>query len=483
LRSRSSRGALVLWLLGACTPKHAPSPTVAEPSGRATTSASAAPFGTAPVAPLGAERAARCADEPSNTLAADAVTAFAERFRQTQKAGDFAGYASLYGEHFSGLLWDGVSFSRLDRDHWLRAHRGLLALGSELAGARVQVAVGGGGAQIHFRASPSDPRSLPELFVVATSSGLQIVREAPARPEPSQLTEQPGVWLADERFATLSTRPEVSWLEGAATFDGNATALSNVAVARLPKALRGWLGRPVRVVGAAGTVCETRLQRFAIRSQITPELATAERWDGCGDAPISPAAIAREIVQLTAFEGRTLVAELATPCKGALLAMDPDLPAPALATPAPASAELGETALAALRKLPSYASTQTRFRTEQPNSEGMWEDHDARRGVWALALPGRKFVFASVTAGTGCSGFSASITAIWQEHEGSLELLGELAGLDEKRVSPNALFDLDSGAPKLLLGPDGDYRAVRVFSPETRAARVLSSVPFFAGPC
>ncbi len=411
------------------------------------------------------------------------MTAFAEKYRQTQKNHDFVGYSALYAEHFAGLFWDGASFSRRDRKSWLEAHAASFGSSVTLAGASVRVALGADGALVRFVSSAKAAAPLPELFVVATSGGVRIAREAPARPRPSELAKEPGTWLADERFATLSTRPDPSWPEGTATFDGNGTALSNVALARLPKALRSWLGRPVRVLGATGTVCETRLQRFAIRSQITPDLATAERWDGCGDEPASPAAIAEEIVRLTEHEGRTLVAEFATPCKGALLAVDPNLPAPALAAPEPAPAELGELALAALRKLPSYAGVQARFKTEQPAAEGTWEDHDGQRSVRTITLGSEELVLASVTAGTGCAGFSASVNAVWRVEGSDLRLLVELRPFDEKRVSPRALVNLDGSSPVLLLGPDGDYRASSMVTEPRGEQELLTSVPFFAGPC
>ena len=485
-RPRAWRRACALAALSvACSPKHSPpSPTPIEhaaPRGAATSSG-AVPSSSISTAPS-ASSATSCADPSPATLSVEAVTAFAERWRQTQRSRDFSGYSALYAEHFSGLLGDGASFTRVNRAAWLRTHQGSLTLSAELVAATTRVAIGAGGAQVRFASNAKEPVALPELFVVATSAGLQIMREAPARPAPSELAGPSGPWLADERFAVLSTRPDARWLDGAPTFDGNGTALSNVVLARLPKVLRGWLGRPVRVLGASGTVCETRLQRFAIRSQITPDLASAERWDGCGDDPISPARIAAEIVALTADEGRALVAEFATPCKGALFATDPNLPAPALAAPEPAPAELGERAFAALRASPRYASVQARFKRDHPDAEGAWEDHDGRRSVWALTLPGEELVLASVAAGSGCEGFSASVSAVWRVNGSALTLFSELNALDDHRVSPRALLDLGGETPALLLGPDGDYRAISLVSGSNHGARLLASAPFFAGPC
>jgi len=108
----------------------------------------------------------------------------------------------------------------------------------------------------------------------------------------------------------------------------------------LPKTLRAWLGRPVKVLGATGAVCETRLQRFAIRAQVTPDPRTAEHWEGCADGPaMPPETIAQEIWRLSAAAGgRTLIAEFSAPCKGALIAVDPNLPEPAIAATEPATA-------------------------------------------------------------------------------------------------------------------------------------------------
>ena len=43
---------------------------------------------------------------------------------------------------------------------------------------------------------------------------------------------------------------------------------------------------------------------------------------------------------------------------------------------------------AAFRALPAYAALQARFHAEHPDREGAWDDHDARRNVSKLALPG-----------------------------------------------------------------------------------------------
>ncbi len=308
----------------------------------------------------------------------------------------------------------------------------------------------------------------------------------------SALSARPGLWLADEQYALLSAAPDASWVEGNPVYVGHGAAAKGVAMNRLPKALRAWLGRPVRVLGANGAVCDTRLQRFLVRAEITPDPATAEIWDGCAEPPLAPAAIADDIWRSAPISGRTLVAEFSAPCRGALLAVDPDLPAPLIAAPQPASAELGERALAAFRQLPAYADIQTRYKAEQPDAEGAWEDHDARRGVWSLRLAAHaSLVFVSVEAGTRCAKFSGSLSALWAESRDStsteLNLLLVPKALDEQRMTPSAVVDLDaSGNPAVLLGPDGQFAARALLSRPSAAGYnlvLLSSVPFFAGPC
>ncbi|HEY1537664.1 MAG TPA: hypothetical protein VGF76_26775, partial [Polyangiaceae bacterium] len=299
-----------------------------------------------------------------------------------------------------------------------------------------------------------------------------------------------------ERYALLSATPDPSWAEGAPTYAGHGAALRSVAINRLPKSLRSWLGRPVRVLGASGAVCDTRLQRFAMRAEITPDLATAEVWDGCADPPLAPAVIAEDIWRSASASGRTLVAEFSAPCRGALLAVDPDFQAPLIAAPQPASAELGERALAAFRQLPAYSELQARYQAEQPDAQGAWEDHDARRGVWSLRLPAHaSLVFVSVEAGTRCARFTGSLSALWAESgdgaSAGLNLLLVPKALDEQRMTPSAVVDLDaSGNPAVLLGPDGEFAARALLAPPRPRPStagygqvLLSSVPFFVGPC
>ncbi|MEO8903204.1 MAG: hypothetical protein ABI488_13830 [Polyangiaceae bacterium] len=310
---------------------------------------------------------------------------------------------------------------------------------------------------------------------------------------PSALSTHLGLWLADEQHAILSATPQATWATGTPSFLGHNTAVRRVVMASLPKALRAWLGRPVRVLGANGAVCETRLQRFLIRAQVTPDPAQAEIWDGCGDLPVPSATIAQEIWDLAGSSGRQLVAEFSAPCQGALLAVDPDLPAPAIAGPEPASAELGERAQSEFRKLPAYAELQARFKTEHPGAEGAWDDHEARRSVWSLNLPAHTpLVFVSVEVGSGCTaraaGFSASLSALWAANGSEpLSLLLVPGALDDRRLTPRAVLDLDGdGATQVLLGPDGQFAARAVLSRSKSAAFakvLLSGVPFFTDPC
>ena len=310
------------------------------------------------------------------------------------------------------------------------------------------------------------------------------MKSAPPSAALVPLQTQPGLWLADESSALLDARPDPTWGEGTITLASDrASATRSVTLSRLPKSLRSWLGRPVKVLGASGAVCETRLQRFALRAQVTPDPRTAEYWEGCADGAAMPAeTIAKEIWRLSAAGGRTLIAEFSTPCKGALLAVDPNLPAPEIAAPEPASAEVGAAVMTAFRALPAYAAVQTRFRAEHPDREGAWDDRDARRSISKLALPGRPaLLFVSVETGSECAGFSASLSAIWEASPSGPGRV--LTAIDNRRLSPSAVVDLDGNGSSLLLGPDGPWRVRSVLRPGSLQRSFLSNVPYFAGPC
>lgn len=331
--------------------------------------------------------------------------------------------------------------------------------------------------------APPTPSASSVAVVLPPPIELAALKTLPKGAQLGSLWAQPGLWLADQNSALLSATPDPSWAEGALTLAGDNRATRGVALARLPKALRGWLGRPVKVLGASGAVCETRLQRFAVRAQITPDPRTAEHWEGCADGPPIPAeTIAKEIWRLSAVGGRTLIAEFSSPCKGALLAVDPDLPAPAIAAPEPAAADVGEAALRAFRALPEYAALQARFRTEHPELEGAWDDRDARRSVSSLALPGRPaLLLVSVETGSECSGFSASLTALWEAGpDGPGKVL---SAIDAHRLTPSAIVDLDGRGGSLLLGPDGPLQVRSVLRGGSQRPSFLSAVPYFAGPC
>jgi hypothetical protein len=313
---------------------------------------------------------------------------------------------------------------------------------------------------------------------------LSSLKTAPKSAPLSPLRAEPGLWLADESSALLSATPDPAWADGPLTLAaGGGSATRSVALTRLPKPLRSWLGRPVKVLGASGVVCETRLQRFALRGTITPDPRTAEYWEGCAEGPaMPPETIAKEIWRLSAVGGRTLIAEFSAPCKGALLAVDPNLPAPLIAAPEPAAADLGAAAMAAFRGLPAYAALQARFRTEHPDLEGAWDDRDARRSVSRLALPGRpEILFVSVDTGSHCSGFSASLSAVWDAGpDGPAKVL---TAVDNHRLTPSALVDFDGRGSSLLLGPDGPLQLRSVLRSGSYERSFLSYVPYFAGPC
>lgn len=338
-------------------------------------------------------------------------------------------------------------------------------------------------------ASSAAPSAAPAASCSASEPSLPPLKlsDMKAGPPAVPLSASPGLWLADEHGALLSASPQASWAEGSVHVGADNTATRAVTVSKLPKPLRAWLGRRVKVLGASGAVCETRLQRFVIRAQITPDLRTAENWEGCAEGPpVSPETIASEVWRLTARSGRSLIAEFSAPCKGALLAVDPDLPAPSIAAPRPASAEEGEAALKALRQLPEYIAIQKRYQAEQPEAEGKWDDHEARRSVTVLALPGQEsFTFVSVEVGTGCPGsrsFSAALSALTSPG------LYALDAIDDRRTTPSAIVDLGEGAGArsiILLGPDGHFRARSALRPSALGGvrTFSSSVPFFPGPC
>lgn len=400
-----------------------------------------------------------------------------------EKAADPASYAGLYAAQFVGLRQTHRGLTRLDRQAWLNAP--LPAAGTETT---PHIALAATGARITFD-SAHGTATADELFVIPTSGGPRIAWQAPPRNAPSALSDG-AVWPADDHGVVLSAAPAAGWATGAVSKGEGNTATRAVVVEKLPKALRNLLGRTLRVLGTSGTVCEARLQRFVVQAQITPDPRTAEIWEGCADEhPSDPATIAKDIWQLAGDEGRLLVGEFSTPCRGALLAEPDDAPARAIVGPELASPELGAAAQDAFRKLPEYAEIQSRFASAGTGARA-WDDVEARRGVWSLRLPGHPTqVFVSVEVGTGCAGFSASLSALWQvrgaDSAPELSLLAVPSSEDDRRLTPRALVELDGEAPALLFGPDGLFLArsvLRQVKTEYRRS-LLTSVPFFAGPC
>ena len=197
-----------------------------------------------------------------------------------------------------------------------------------------------------------------------------------------------------------------------------------------------WLDREVLLLNEHGVVCKAAVDAVEVVGRFHMDDGTRMDWydeDGrlrIGDQEALERAweLAPSLGSLD-LTGRLRV--LSGDCDGAVWAQLGEEPAPPVAAAEPASPELREAALEALRGTQAYQEAQAsyeEFRAEAP--EGMnaggfparWEDYNSSVVVTLAAHPGGEtLVVTGVQAGEGCGDFLGTAFQVWRMEGGRLE--------------------------------------------------------------
>lgn len=250
-------------------------------------------------------------------------------------------------------------------------------------------------------------------------------------------------------------------------------------------AQRAWVGRRVRLSGAAGVVCEGTVRSLSVEARVMPDTSLVDALTG-EDAPEGERPTLDSLWELASGAGRVaLVADVdgERGCDGALWA-----------EPAEASAKLTRgvddaddatraLALAEFRKLPAWEDAAARWsddlaaRDEAAPDVARWDEVGGAPDV--KLVEGGSLVIVSKDVGGGCGEFDASITAVFRVRGGAAGPTLELANDPGRGRAFDVLgaVDLDGDGALDLLVPGGFRRGAALDD------AVTSDVPFLGCPC
>ena len=465
MSTRFGRALLLYALLGglgACrskpqaTERPAPSSSsvVSQPSPSTSTSASAS-----------------AASKPSSVAEAQA-RAFVERWAETQNTHDFSAYSALYAERFTGVKRVGSYTKRFDRRGWLKDRQPMLREGVSVSVSNLQIAVAPGATRAIFTQDFSAPgfhdSGSKELFLTPLGSGLVVSREEMrgSRVTLNALASSRSVFAFDRDGPVLDSETSVAPQSQPHLLPRNkgdayevAVPLSPADVSEQPRAL---LGRPMTVYAKDGKQCSGSIARFELRVKAEPHFGMIQAWNGETDQPkASIVRIAAEIWGMAQDEERFVVGVLDHPCSGVWATAQPLAWVPAQAPAAP----LRATALAAFKALPRYGELQAAFMAETPDSKHAWEEVDGAVSVVEVRAPAQPaLVVVSAYGGTGCAGFTGTLSAIWKVGDSGALSLRQVIETSSDLLRVHGAVDAGFGL-ELLTGPAGFRDEVSALRP------------------
>ena len=435
-------------------------------------------------------------------LTEQGVRELVRKWAAAQSGNDFAGYEALYAERFTGVKRAGSSTTRLDRKGWMADRKTMITPGLVVEANEVSVNVSQDAATAHFVQRYKSPRfedvGPKQLVVILTAAGPRIAREEML--SSSIQLQGLGKPLGERLHRAVSTGvylvagiPESA---GAGERTGKKTGYlgvhevdAKVTPAALTSEQRGYVDRTFTAYDADGKPCAAVVKELSVKALVTPHFGVFHVFEDKDDFP-NPKVAQRELSKmlfgLAGDQGRYLFGHFATPCPGALWAIEGS------AVPVvPKSSNDAErtAALAAFRALPAYRKLATDFASQQPAQAGKrWEDFDGELTV-AVFRPEKGAPRAVVGArgGWGCGEFWGTLSAVFDSGTpGGATVRGVV---DSPPSAPHVLaaVDLDAdGELEFITGPDGEASLYSLLRPGPRGTYVSESffqAPYLDCPC
>lgn len=265
------------------------------------------------------------------------------------------------------------------------------------------------------------------------------ITPTPTAPATERQTTQPDAPLSFAHVVhdgglriLLEQSPDEAWAQNAPKLLSKGSPVvvrRDVDPSKLPQTLTAAVGRKVDLMRAGEKVCEATITGLSMIGRVEPHFGQRNDWDGIDEphrAPLSADEIADDAWKMSDAGGHALAAELSdikgNACASATWARDHETSMPRVAKATPARPELHDRAIAALRKLQSYAEIQGAYETSEPGRKGeAWEVSDGTDlTVSEMRFGGGEGAWVWVSARTreSCGTFYGEIAALWELREG-----------------------------------------------------------------
>jgi hypothetical protein len=394
-----------------------------------------------------------------------------------QNDGDFAAYQALYADRFEGIRRSGSQTARLDRARWMKERERMFREKPKVEAKEVAISVVPDGASISFVQSwmtPAYRDEGPKLIVLTRGKdALRISREEMLH---SNVIGSGALPPSKFAFAidaggpqlVIHTKPDETWSTGAPALVSSGypvTTRRSVDASKLPADLASWVGKKVELFGKSGLACEGEVSALSVIGRIDPTIETQTRWGGTGpyeaDGKVPPKQIALEAWDLGASSGGRILAAAVKPssgaCKGALWGRLASADKPTLVDAVPADAATMAAMLAELQKTKVYTDAQARYQTEKEASDPpRWIDHDPSTKALVFKHPSATIVTLSLVSGTGCGGFSQTLSGAWEKKGATLVPLRDPK---EDDLVPQSAGDVDGDGKLDFVYVEGLFRS------------------------
>jgi hypothetical protein len=333
------------------------------------------------------------------------------------------------------------------------------------------------------------PTPVPEIAAKAAAKA-----SAPFATE-ADLDHFAHVFHVDGRtFVALADAPADTLAAGAPSVlsdRGPMVIRRDVEAKLLPGSIVQEVGRPVRLYGASGAVCEGSLGAVMMIARFEPDPSTRMEWEGqLEDAdgnpvpPAPPERVANESWEMAGEDARVLAAELKPrtgDCTNALMARAASAAPLPVVAPSAAPPAVTSAAIEQLRKLDTYQSFADIYREAFPDEANAHWELSAGTPTFAYftGVHGSAYLWVRAEGGENCSAFHGVLAALWKvEGANTAKPRFTLVFEGASDMAPAAAVDVDGDGTPSLLGVETILRA-RGGQYETHGL----SVPYFGCPC
>jgi hypothetical protein len=470
-------GVLVLVALGAiaCTEQPAEQAPSAAP-------APAAPAPSAAAAPA----------EPV-AIPDAALKELLSAWLAAQNSGQFDAYEALYATKFYGVKRAGQREVRFDRTGWLNDRQKMFQKPISVEAHEPSFRSSSASAEIEFKQQWSSGKfadSGPKRLLVVREGGkLKIAQEEMMR---SDLVATKSEQRAGDFYFTLAldsgfylSLPHAKVPEqlGPLVAEGGEKNTDVFTVSRvvpdasLDASVSGLKNKKLRLEGG----CVARVSEFRALTRVVPHFGERDRWNGVIEGqekkgqPMPAAQVARAAYALGKPQ---LFAKLDGCTEGRFASVEGGRQ-PVAAEPVE-DPELAERAQAAFGKLPNVLARQKEFLKQAEHPEGKWWEEGTEVAIFKHPKSGQVLVSVLAILRDGCSGFSASEWAIFEQKGKTLKRV-PLTQNPPDRVQD--ALDVDGDGRLEFLG-ETDYGTDSVlFWPDTNELGTSLEHAYLDCPC